>query len=228
MIVEAHRSRHPEFKDKTVWQVFEEERPYLRKQATPFDGYLIEERRVNSECLVNFDRNHYSLPCEYAGQAVSVRVYAGRLVFAVDGLAVAEHEREFGKGRYILNPWHYLALLERKPGALRNGRPFREWDLPAPIGGAWEVIRRYPDWDRQMTRVLSAIPSYGLEAVSLACEAALASGAVSQSVILNHLVRLTEEPPVEDVGVPSGLILQIEPKADCSLYDQLLGGAHVA
>ena len=100
--------------------------------------------------------------------------------------------------------------------------------MPAPIGAVWEVIRRYPDWDRQMTRVLSAIPAYGLEAVSVACETALEAGIVSQSVILNHLARLTEEPSVEDAGVPSRLILRVEPKADCSLYDRLLGGAHVA
>lgn len=228
MIIEAHHNRHPQFGDKTVWQVFEEERPYLRKQSTPFNGYQTEERRVNSECLVNFDRNHYSVPCEYAGKAVSVRVYAERLVFAVDGVTVAEHKREFGKGRRILNPLHYLALLERKPGALRNGLPFREWDLPGPIEAVWELIRRYPDWDRQMARILSAIPNYGLEAVSVACETALESGVVSQSVILNHLARLTEEPAVEDLSPPRRLVLLMEPKADCFIYDRLLGGEHVA
>lgn len=228
MIVEAHHNRHPEFADKTVWQVFEEERPYLRKQPAPFTGYQTEERRVNSECLVNFDRNHYSVPCEYAGKAVSVRVYAERLVFAVDGATVAEHEREFGKGRRILNPLHYLALLERKPGALRNGLPFREWDLPEAIEAVWEQIRRYPDWDRQMARILSAIPAYGLEAVCVACETALETGTVSQSVILNHLARLTEEPAAEAVQPPPRLVLRLEPKADCFIYDRLLGGEHVA
>jgi len=228
MIVEAHNNRHPEFSDKTVWQVFEEERLYLRKQTSPFDGYLTEERRVSSDCLVHFDRNRYSVPCEYAGKLVSVRVYAERLVLAVDGRAVAEHEREFGKGRHVLNPVHYLALLERKPGALRNGRPFREWDLPAPIEAVRESIQSYPDWDRQMTRILSAIPHYGLEAVSVACETALESGVVNQSVVLNHLSRLTEEPEIKDLMPPPRLVLRIEPKADCCVYDRLLGGGHVA
>lgn len=228
MIVEAHLNRHPQFGDKTVWQVFEEERPYLRKQSTPFNGYQTEERRVNSECLVNFDRNHYSVPCEYAGKAVSVRVYAERLVFAVDGVTVAEHEREFGKGCHILNPLRYLAVLEHKTGALRNGLPFREWDLPRLIEAVWEMIRRYPDWVRQMARILSAIPNYGLEAVSVACETALESGVVSQSVILNHLARLTEEPAAEDLSPPRRLVLLMESKADCFIYDRLLGGGHVA
>lgn len=228
MIAEGHRCRHPEDEDKTVWQVFEEERPYLLKQAVPFDAYVSVERRINSECLVNYDRNHYSVPCEYAGNAASVRVYASRLVFAVDGLKIAEHERAFGKGRRILNPLHYLRLLERKPGALRNGQPFREWALPEAVEAVWEHIRRYPDWDRQMSQILSAIPSYGLEAVSVACETALEEGPVNQSVILNHLARLTEEAAAEPLSPPESLILRTEPKADCSIYNQLLGGSDAA
>jgi len=228
MIVEAHNNRHPEFADKTVWQVFEEERAYLRKQSAPFGSYLTEERRVSSDCLVHFDRNRYSVPCEYANKLVSVRVYAERLVLAVDGRAVAEHAREFGTGRHVLNPMHYLALLERKPGALRNGRPFREWDLPGPIEAVQKRIQSYPDWDRQMMHILSAIPHYGLEAVSVACETALESGVVNQSVVLNHLSRLTEEPEIKDVQPPSRLVLRIEPKADCGVYDRLLGGGDAA
>ena len=228
MIGEAHRCRHPEDEEKTVWQAFEEERPYLLKQPITFDGYVSVERRINSECLVNFDRNHYSVPCEYAGKAASVRVYASRLVFAVDGHEVAEHERAFGKGRRLLNPLHYIRFLERKPGALRNGQPFREWDLPEAVEAVWEHIRHYPDWDRQMSQILSAIPTYGLEAVSVACETALESGPVNQSVILNHLARLTEEPSAEPLNPPESLILRTEPKADCSIYNQLLGGADAA
>jgi transposase len=228
MIVEARNSRHPEYKDKTVWEVFEEERPHLIKSPVAFDGPVTEARRVNSQCLVNFDRNHYSVPCQYANKQVEVRVYAERLVFAYHGQAIAEHRRCFSKGHHELNPLHYLPLLERKPGALRNGRPFREWDLPRPIEEVWDRIRRFADWDRQMTQILSAIPSYGLEAVSVACETALEAGTVNQSVILNHLSRLTEDAAVEEMRPPERLILRLEPKADCGLYDRLLGGRDVA
>jgi hypothetical protein len=143
---------------------------------------------------------------------------------AADGKAVAEHERSFEKGRYILDPLHYLPLLERKPGALRNGRPFLNWDLPAPIRKVWEYLRRYPDWDRQMSVILSAIPEYGIEAVGVACEMSLEESAVSQSVIMNYLTRLTEEPKAEDVTVPDELKLKEEPRPDCTRYDRLLGG----
>jgi hypothetical protein len=224
MIVEAHNTRHPEYVDRSVYEVYEEEKPYLRRQATAFCGYTTEERRAGVQCLVRFDGNNYSVPCEYAGKQVSIRIFAKRVVIAVDGKAVAEHERDFDKGRYILNPLHYLPLLERKPGALRNGRPFLNWELPESIRRAWEYLRRYPDWDRQMSGILSAIPRYGLEALSVACEMALEENAVSQSVIMNYLTRLTEEGKVKEVSVPDKLKLREEPASDCSVYDRLLGG----
>jgi transposase len=228
MIIEAHNSRHPEFADKSVWEVYEEEYPYLRRQAADFAGYATEERRAGVQCLVRFDGNQYSVPCEYAGRGVSVRIYAERIELAYEGNVVCEHRRCFEKGRYILNPLHYLSLLERKPGALRNGRPFLEWKLPESIRKVWEYLKRYPDWDRQMSGILSSIPIYGMEAVEVACETALEAGSASESVILNHLTRLTEERTEESVSIPEKLKLKEEPRADCGVYDSLLENGHVA
>jgi hypothetical protein len=171
---------------------------------------------------VRFDGNNYSVPCEYAGKLVSIRIFAERVVISVDGKSIAEHMRSFDKGRYILDPLHYIPLLERKPGALRNGRPFLNWELPVSIRKVWDALRRYPDWDRQMSAILLAIPRYGLEAVQIACEMALEENVVSQSVILNYLTRLTEEPETEPIPVSDKLTLSEEPRSDCKLYDMLL------
>ena len=221
MLVEAHTLRHPEFKDKTVYEVYTEEKPYLRRQKAAFPGYVTAERRASSQCLVRFDNNDYSIPCEYAGKPVSVRIFAERVAFAVDGQTVSEHPRSFERGRYVLNPLHYVPLLDRKPGALRNGRPFLEWELPASIRKVWESLRRYRDWDRQMSDILSAIPQYGLEAVSIACEMALDENAVNRSVILNYLTRLAEEPQVPPILVSEKLRLLEEPRSNCAAYDIL-------
>jgi transposase len=221
MLAEAHTLRHPEFKEKTVYEVYTEEKPYLRRQKIAFPGYVTAERRASSECLVRFDNNDYSIPCEYANKPVSVRVFAERVVLAADGKSVAEHTRSFERGRYLLNPLHYVPLLERKPGALRNGRPFLEWELPAPIRKVWDSLRRYPDWDRQMSAILSAIPQYGLETVSVACETALDENAVSLSVILNYLTRLAEEPHAPSIPVSEKLRLLDEPRSNCAAYDVL-------
>ena len=55
-----------------------------------------------------------------------------------DGRIVAEYPRSFGRGETTYDPWRYVPVLARKPGALRNGAPFKEWVLPAAI----ERIRR--------------------------------------------------------------------------------------
>jgi transposase len=113
MLMEAHNTRHPEFGDKSVFEIFCEEKPYLRSQATAFVGYTTEERRADLQCLVRFDNNHYSLPCEYVGKQVSIRIFAQRVIIAVGGNTVADHARSFEKGRCIFDPLHYLEPLFR-------------------------------------------------------------------------------------------------------------------
>ena len=70
---EAKRRRHPEFKDKAVWAVFEEERPYLMAYRGPFDGFRAVETAVSKTCLVRFDRNQYSVQARAVGRPVDVQ-----------------------------------------------------------------------------------------------------------------------------------------------------------
>ena len=66
--------------------------------------------------------------------------------------------------------WHYLPILARKPGALRNGAPFREWELPpGPGPGENNRLGRSHDADRQFVAILGAILTDGLDAVEAAC-----------------------------------------------------------
>ena len=65
---------------------------------------------------------------------MDVRAYADRIVIRQDGETVAEHPRSFGRGEIAYEPWHYVPILERKPGALRNGAPFKDWKLPDALG----------------------------------------------------------------------------------------------
>jgi hypothetical protein len=106
---------------------------------------------------------------------------------------------------------------------LRNGQPFLDWELPESVRAVMEGLKRFPDWDRQTAKILSAIPEYGLEEVGVACETALEQGIVSQAVVLNHLVRLVEESPAEEISVEQEKMLRHPPRADCRRYDCLLG-----
>lgn len=218
----ARTHTHPTIAGKTVWQVYEEERPYLLKASRPFDGFSEHASRVSSTCLISFDRNRYSVMCSEVGRPVQVKAYAGKLVAISDGRVVAEHERHFGRDKTIFNPWHYLPVLERKPGALRNGAPFKDWKLPDALRATLSALERFPDWDKQFVAILSAVASFGLGEVEDACKEALDFGTVSKDVVLNILGRRKDEPepaPAHTAAYPK---LREEPTSDCTRYDLLL------
>jgi hypothetical protein len=171
---------------------------------------------------VHYDRNRYSVECGWAGKTVSVRAYADRIVMVAEGQVVGEHVRSFERERTFFDPWHYVAALTTKPGALRNGAPFKDWALPWPIVELRDRLLRRPGGDRQFVTVLNAIPHDGLEAVSVACELALEAGSPSADYVLNALNRFKPQPQTTPVPTPAGLQLKEEPRADVARYDLLL------
>src|SRR5438309_7031258 len=132
-IAYAKAHRHPELTEQTIWDVFEAERPKLVPYAGRFDGFHAVPASVSMTCLVRFDNNNYSVAASAVGRPVDVHAYADRVVIRQDGRTVAEHARCYGRGETVYDPWHYVPVLARKPGALRNGAPFKDWVLPAAM-----------------------------------------------------------------------------------------------
>jgi len=220
-IAYAKVHRHPEHTDQTIWSVFEAERPQLVPYAGRFDGFHALPASVSKTCLVRFDNNKYSVMAKAVGRPVDLHAYADRIVIRQDGDIVAKHSRCFGRNQTIYDPWHYVPVLARKPGALRNGAPFKDWVLP----GALERIRRklaaVDDGDRQMVDLLSAVLTDGLAAVEAACAEALRDGVHSSDVIINILARRREPAAPITILTPDALRLRHEPAADCARYDSL-------
>jgi transposase len=157
--------KHPELPDCTIWQAFEAERPRLVPISGPFDGFHAIQASVSKTCLVRFDNNKYSVASRAVGRPVEIQAYAERVVIRQDGAIVGDHRRRFGRGETIYDPWHYVPVLARKPGALRNGAPFKDWLLPASLERVRRKLKGSDDGDRQMVKVLSAVLSDGLVAV---------------------------------------------------------------
>jgi transposase len=213
--------RHPEHKHFSVAEVLELERAHLMPMPAPFDGYVQEFSRVSSTCLVTVARNRYSVPCELARQVVSTRLYPGRVVVVADERIVAGHERLSGKGKTAYDWSHYIPLVQRKPGALRNGAPFLE--LPEPLARLRTALLRHAGGDRLMAQVLALVPVAGLDAVLVAAELALEhagpSGRVSPEHVANVLGRLTAPPRPQNVS--TALRTLTPPRADTARYDAL-------
>jgi len=220
-IAHAKAHRHPELTEQTIWEVFEAERPKLVPYAGRFDGFHAVPASVSKTCLVRFDNNKYSVAASAVGRPVEVHAYADRIVIRQDGRIVGEHPRSFGRGETIYDPWHYVPVLARKPGALRNGAPFKDWVLPAAMERVRRRLASVDDGNRQMVDILTAVLTDGLQAVEAACAEAIAQNVHSADVVLNILARHRDPGPPATILTPTALILRHAPVADCARYDNL-------
>jgi hypothetical protein len=212
--------RHPEHTQFSVAEMLEHERAHLMPMPVPFDGYVEKPARVSSTCLVSVARNRYSVPCERVGQMVSTRLYPGSVAIVADDTIVARHERLSNAGETRYDWQHYIPLLQRKPGALRNGAPFA--DMPEVLQRLRRGLLRNPGGDRVMAQVLAIVLSAGLDAVLVAIELALESGPpgkVSVEHVVNVLNRLNAQP----IPPTAATLLKVStpPLANTARYDSL-------
>jgi hypothetical protein len=166
-------------------------------------------------------RNRYSVPCEWAGHMVSTRLYPGRIDVVAQEQIVASHPRLFSRGQTNYDWQHYIDLVQRKPGALRNGTPFL--DLPTPLLRLRQSLLRHAGGDQVMAQVLAVVPQAGLESVLVAVELVLETvspgGTVSVEHVRNVLARLNS--PQTPEQAETALQLIHEPMANTARYDRL-------
>ena len=209
--------RHTEYEELSVAEMLEHEQPSLMPMITPFDGYVETMGKVSSTCLIIHERNRYSAPCELVGQIVSIRVYPEQIDIVAHDKLVASHPRSFARKETLFDWQHYIPLIQRKPGALRNGAPFA--DMPEPLQHLRMLLLRREGGDRMMAKVLAEVPKAGLENVLVAVELVLESGVPSAEHVENMLNRLKSPPMPEAINSP--LLISEEPIADTGRYDRL-------
>ncbi len=218
---------HPEFPTLKVADVLQDEQQRLMPMPRPFDGYVELLARVSSTALIHLERNRYSVPTEHANSAVSVRLYHDHIAVVADGIRVARHSRSFDRSQTFYDWQHYISLIERKPGGLRNGAPFA--GMPEPLRQLQAILLRRTGGDSIMAQVLAAVPIHGLEAVMVAVELALEAGKPSGEHVLNVLARLKGNAVPANLGdtlarewAPGWpLQLREEPLANVDRYDGL-------
>ncbi|MEZ9864195.1 IS21 family transposase [Vibrio breoganii] len=220
--------KHPQYSGTTVEQAWFKERSHLMKVTALFDGFVEQSKRVSSTCLVNFDRNKYSVPASHANRRVSLHAYPDKIVLLAEGQQVTEHQRIFNPKHeppcVIYNGQHYLLVAQRKPGSLRNGAPFHL--LPDSFKQLQSILLQRKGGDKEMVEVLSLVLHHDEKQVERAVEMALDAGTPSKQHVINCLSRLLNPAPVEPAPVSKGLRLITEPTSDTSRYDELRGKHH--
>lgn len=221
----------------TIADIWAEERAALMPLPVAFDGFIELSKRVSPTCLISFERNRYSVPASFANRPISLRIYPDRLVVAAEGNILCEHPRVIQRSHQLpprtIYDWrHYLAVLQRKPGALRNGAPFLE--LPPAFRQLQGQMIRKPGGDREMVDILALVLQHDEQAVLTAVELALAESVATKTHVLNLLHRLIDGkvvggPPLD---TPQALALRREPSANVERYDSLRsqteGGRHAS
>src|ERR1700727_1299763 len=213
--------RHPELTEQTIWEVFEAERPKLVRYTGRFDGFHSVPAAVSKTCLMRFDSNKYSVAANAVGRPVEVHAYADRIVIRQDGRIVARHPRSFGRGETIYDPWHYVPVLARKPGALRNGAPFKDWVLAGGDGARAAQARRRRRWQSADGRH----PHRGALRRAAGGRGGLCGSDRSRRSFRRcrsqHLARQRDPGPPVTILTPAALTLRHAPVADCARYDNL-------
>lgn len=215
--------RHPQWPGLTLAEVLQDEQMRLMPMPRAFDGYVELPARVSATGLVHLHRNRYSVPTEFAHRVVSLRVYPTELVVTAESREIARHARSFERDHTYYDWQHYISLIVKKPGALRNGAPFAT--MPEPLVKLQQGLLKHSGGDRVMAQVLAAVPVHGLEAVLVAVEVALESGRPSGEHVLNVLARLKSPSLPLTAPMPTvPLTLAEEPLADVDRYERLRPG----
>jgi transposase len=219
---------HPQDKVHSLADYWQQEREHLMTVPAAFDGFVEHHKRVSSTCLISFEHNRYSVPASFANRPISLRVYAERLVIVAEAHVVATHERVFTRdhgvsGKTVYDWRHYLAVVQRKPGALRNGAPFIT--LPESFARLQTLLLKRPGGDREMVDILALVLLHDEHLVEQAVAEALKVERPSKQHVLNCLSRLGEIPKPELLVTPPALKLVTEPQANTQRYDRLRGTA---
>jgi hypothetical protein len=186
--------------------------------------------------LISFERNRYSVPASFANRMIKLYVYPEHLTIVAEGQRICSHERIIERshkkpGRVVYDWRHYLAVIQRKPGALRNGAPFLE--MPEAFTRLQDHMLRIEGGDPEIVDILSLVLHHDEAAVLCAVELALEAGVPTKTHILNLLHRLIDgkQMNLPEVDPPDVLALQTAPKANVERYDglrQVSGGTHHA
>ena len=164
----------------------------------PYDACEKKAARVNSLSLVRYRGNDYSVPTAYGHREVLVRGYVHEVVIACAADEIARHPRSYEREDFVFNPLHYLALLERKIGALDQAAPLVGWELPAEFATLRRLLeaRMGKPGKREFVQVLRLLEVFRLDDVLAGVREAIARGVISFDAV-KHLVlcRIERRPP---------------------------------
>jgi hypothetical protein len=195
---------------------------------TPYDACDRQPGRVSSLSLVRYRGTDYSVPTAYGHREVLIRGYVDSVMICCGADVIARHERSYQREDFLFDPLHYLALLERKTGALDQAAPLAGWVLPDEFATLRRLLeaRMGKPGKREFVQVLRLMEVFNPEDVAAGVRAAVARGAIGFDAV-KHLVlcRIERRPPRLDMTLYPDLPRAHVAVASARNYLDLLAGA---
>jgi hypothetical protein len=207
-------------------ELLEKERAaFIPLPSAPLRACREEATHVSKQLLVRFDGNDYSVPTQHAHRACVVRGFVDRVEIEVDHQQVAVHARRYGHSEFVLEPLHYLKLLEQKPGSLDNARPFKEHGWGEELASMRKELEyRQPDGagTRQFIQILQLALAHPMEALRRAVGLCASRRAYSVAAVVNVLRNEPRRPVLRlDLSARDELSSVCDGIRSLSIYDQL-------
>lgn len=226
--MKAHRRRGQQ---QTIGERWAEERDFLLPlPAKPFECCVYAPAQASHESLVPFDGNAYSVPTKHGNRKVLVKGFVHRVVITYQSEDIAQHPRCYGKGQEILDPLHYLDLLQQRPGAFEHAKAIRRWRPEWPViyeQYLAQLRMRYEEAEavRRFVRVLKLHEDFPAEEISLALTNALQVGCFHPDGVHHFLLVQNDPVPAQwtvDMNERPGLAGYRVAPPDLGQYNQLL------
>lgn len=224
--IEKDLSRTRARSDRSIGELLDEERGYfLPLPPNPFEACVSQSTFVSKQALVRFDNNDYSVPVEYAHHHVNIKGFVDRVELLVGGELVSCHSREYGSGEYVLDPYHYIPLLERKPGGIHNALPFKG----EPWGKDFSIMRKELEYryggegTKKFIKVLLLFSKFPEEDVKKAVRACVMRRAFSEDAVYGVLTyRPRFRVGALDLSSRPDLMVEVDGKGSLAAYDGLI------
>jgi transposase len=188
--------------DKSIGERWQMEQAHLKPLPThPFACCISREVTLNGYGQVSFETNRYSVPADKARKHLTLRAYPFQIEIVADNEIIANHRRSYGRKEDVLNPLHYLSLVEQRPGAFEHARPLRQWraEWPPVYETLLSRLRQQFEQENQAIRsfiqILQLHQVHDAGLIEVAIEQALKEGIPTPTGVHFCLNRLTDVAP---------------------------------
>ena len=211
----------------TIGKMWEQERSQLLPlPAHPFPCCRTVPVRPNRFSMVTFQTNRYSVPVECTSKVLLLRAFVDR-VEITDGIRViAIHERCYGREQDVLDVFHYLPLLKRRPGAFDHAKPLKMWARPAILDRYLSQLRErlsHRAATMEFLRIIEFCATHPLKKVAIAVEKAMLAGSLGADTV-SYMLQTDQMAcqPVPEAALASAPACPAVQSRDLSQYDRFI------